>query len=465
MRASFDPALILLLSVLSTIISAQEPVDTPSTYVFPAYGHTYGIRKAGPTELFLFFGLRVRFSDPQGLACVRLNSWEDPDDPHDDDEVTVYGVNSGQNNIIYNSSMWGLGVYGIGEDPPMKLNRPHGICANSDGDVYVADSGNHRIVMLHNPGHELEYVTAFGDSGSDPGDFNYPRQVCVDNGGNIYVSDSRNHRVQVFDRHNRLRMVFDDHQRMIFPDGIAVTDSAEKNRYYPESFIIVIDSLNQRISKYTLKGVLLNRTRMPAIGYSNAHLAYACIDYYDQIHITDLENHCLHKFDRNLNYIVSFGHYGDGDNEFDEPRGIAIYRRFGQLFIAEKKGAQYYWIGTDIFDPEIDETGDGYDITFRITEPSYISAEIFDRDGGLVRTLTAHTFFSEAGVQHIPWDGKAVDYPDRYFRDKSFTRSVLAHGGTFIPNGTYRLYIRAEATYSSRTYFMRETEKFFTTGK
>ncbi len=52
---------------------AQDPVDPPSTYMFPAYGHSYGIRKAGPTELFLFLGLRVKFSDPQGLACVRLN--------------------------------------------------------------------------------------------------------------------------------------------------------------------------------------------------------------------------------------------------------------------------------------------------------------------------------------------------------------------------------------------------------
>jgi hypothetical protein len=29
-----------------------------------------------------------------------------------------------------------------------------------------------------------------------------------------------------------------------------------------------------------------------------------------------------------------------------EPRGIAIYKRFGQTFIAEEKGAQYFWMGT-----------------------------------------------------------------------------------------------------------------------
>jgi len=82
---------------------------------------------------------------------VRLEAWEDPEDPHDDDELTVYGVNSGQNNIIYNKSMWGLEVYGLHEKGEQRLNQPHGICANSRGDVYVADSGNNRIVRLLNP--------------------------------------------------------------------------------------------------------------------------------------------------------------------------------------------------------------------------------------------------------------------------------------------------------------------------
>jgi hypothetical protein len=75
-----------------------------------------------------------------------------------------------------------------------------------------------------------------------------------------------------------------------------------------------------------------------------------------------------------------------------------------------------------------------------------------------------HTFFSEAGEQHIPWDRRAAVYPDRYFQNKAYNRSVLVSGGKLIPDGTYRLHITAEATYSSRTYFIRETEKFFTVG-
>ena len=44
--------------------------------------------------------------------------------------------------------MFGLEVYGIDEEDNQLLKNPHGICANSRGDVYVADTGNHRIVLL-----------------------------------------------------------------------------------------------------------------------------------------------------------------------------------------------------------------------------------------------------------------------------------------------------------------------------
>ena len=190
------------------LIAFADDNYNPSTYVFPSYYHTYGIHKAGPTHLFFFMGLKVRFRNPQGVACVRLDSWDDPENKHDDDELTVYGINSGQNNIIYNKSMLALEVYGIKEKGDQRLNDPRGICANSKGDVYIADSGNHRIVRLFNPGRQLKFVKSIGDSGKGNGQFDYPEQVALDNNGNIYVSDTGNNRIQVFDQQNDFKFVF-----------------------------------------------------------------------------------------------------------------------------------------------------------------------------------------------------------------------------------------------------------------
>ena len=87
----------------SNSFSQNKNKYDPTTLVFPTFLHTYGIRKATRFHLFLFTQNKVKFNDPQGLAVVRLDSWEDTTTTGDDDEVTVYGVNSWQNNIIYSN--------------------------------------------------------------------------------------------------------------------------------------------------------------------------------------------------------------------------------------------------------------------------------------------------------------------------------------------------------------------------
>lgn len=449
------------LIILFFLIITEDQIYNPTTFVFPAYGHSYGIRKAGATALFLLMGFKVQFSGPQGLACVRLDAWEDPEDPHDDDELTVYGVNSGQNNIIYNRSMWKLGVYGSDEAEEQLLNRPEGICANSRGDVYVADTGNHRIVRLFNPGHNLNFVTSIGREGNKNGEFRFPRQVTLDNRGNIFVSDSSNHRIQVFDSTNSFLYSFSGNGYLKGPNGIAVTDPYEKYYYVKNNFLIVIDSLNCRINKFDLNGQLLKSISMTDLGFLTPNLEYTCIDYYNQILITDSKNHCIHKFNSNLDYITSFGREGDNDHEFLSPKGITIYRRFGQLFVAEETGAQYYWVGTDIVDPDIKTDTKNILFSFKITEPSYLTADIFDIRDKFVIRLCDRKLLRSAGKHSLYWNGIVQKINKKILQQENFEISENISPGKVAPGGMYRIRFSLEATYSSRTHFMRIEEKKF----
>jgi hypothetical protein len=452
--------------VLFTNILGQDNIESdPTTFVFPTYKHSYGIRKAGSTELFLFMGFRVKFKSPQGLACVRLEAWEDPDDPHDNDEVTVYGVNSGQNNIIYNSSMWGLDVYGLDEEDNQRLSEPHGICANSQGDVYVADSGNHRIVRLYNPGDKLGFVSELGKEGSRPGNFRYPKQVTMDPEGNIYVSDTGNHRIQIFNNQDSLIRIIGDDGLMMAPNGIAVAHASERHRYRPDNFIILIDSLDQRISKYDLRGNLMLRKNIKSTGYPQGRLEYVCLDYYNQLLVTDSYNNCLHKFDKNLAYITSFGRRGEDDHQFIEPTGIAIYRRFGQLFIAEANGAQYYWVGTDLKNFDIEDKKTSILFRFSLTEPSFVYLDIFDNKNKFVKRVADKQFLHPLKLHTLFWNLRmARNLPHRLFEEE-ITLSELADANQKLPPGEYTAKITIEATYSSRTYFEKSVEKKFTVGE
>jgi hypothetical protein len=432
-------ALLSLSLVAGLYCPGEVHGEPPTTLVFPTFLHTWGIHKATSMHLFLFLGLKTRFNNPQGLAAVRLRTWDDPTSQHDDDELTVYGVNSGEHHIIYNTSMYSLGIYGQEGNGSGQFQNPRGIAADEHGNVYVADTGNHRVVHLYNSGKGLTWAGVIGSHGDGPGHFLSPCDLALDSQGHLYVADTGNDRIQVFDAHGQyLREINAD---LVSPRSIAVITSQERWSYYGGTYICVVDSGGYRLHKFTPQGRLLKRAKSQETGMSQARFGYLAIDYYGNTWVTDAENHCLHKFDRHLNFIVSFGHKGKGDREFISPRGVAIWRRFGQVFVAEKAGAQYYWVGVDLLRVEVSQNSraEKVKIRFFLTERAYLTIDIWDDHGERIKTLVTAKI-EPLGDRTYFWDG----------RDAT---------GNLAAPGEYRVKITAEPTYSSYHYFQKVVEK------
>jgi len=438
---------------------ASEPSKTSFTY--PPFQHTWGVVRARPFHLRLFLGNQVHFDDPQGLACVRLDSWEaGSKTADDDDEVTVYGVNSGENCIVYNRSMYALGVFGLEIGQP-RLDRPWGITADRTGKVYVADRGTSRVLRLQNDGQSLRYLGSIGAPGDSLGEFLDPRGVALIADGRVFVTDAALDRVTVLDEAGKALTMWEG---LNGPDGIAATGPGEVDSYYPQdAFVVVIDSANRRVSKFSLDGVLLARTTTASWGARlTANLSYCVLDYYNQVLLTDRSNGCIHKLDRNLNYLCAFGETGKDDYQFDEPRGIALYRKFGQVFIAEREGAQYLWVGVDVVDfrARVSSDSGSHEVKFefRTTEPAFVDLDLYDRfDRFILRIASKRR--CQAGVNSISWQSRIPETLPDGAPLVNLPKPVVV--GEWLPGGEYRVKGSFSATYSSREHFRVEREAEF----
>ncbi|MFQ6132853.1 MAG: hypothetical protein ACE5R4_12505 [Armatimonadota bacterium] len=75
------------------------------------------------------------------------------------------------------------------------FQRPMNLDISSRGELFVADSCNHRIQVFSRTG---ELLRTFGSVGSGAGQLRFPNDVKLDDQDNVYVCEYGNHRIQKF---------------------------------------------------------------------------------------------------------------------------------------------------------------------------------------------------------------------------------------------------------------------------
>ncbi|MFB6259719.1 MAG: SMP-30/gluconolactonase/LRE family protein, partial [Thiohalorhabdaceae bacterium] len=164
----------------------------------------------------------------------------------------------------------GTGAAGFGGDggpaDQAQLNGPQGLALGPDGGLYIADTGNHRIRRVGTDG----YITTAAGTGSagyggDGGagrqaQLSSPHGLALDDAGNLYIADSGNHRIRELAPSGIIRTVAGTGTSGSNGDNGPAAQAQLSNprdvAVGPEGAVYVADRGNRRIRRFRPGGTI-----------------------------------------------------------------------------------------------------------------------------------------------------------------------------------------------------------------
>ncbi|MDH4028977.1 MAG: NHL repeat-containing protein, partial [Nitrospirota bacterium] len=149
-------------------------------------------------------------------------------------------------------------------------NQPSDLAIAPNGDIYLVDGVNNRVIVTGNNGN---WKFDFGSEGDGKGQFRRPLGIDISDSGKVFVTDPGNNRIQVFDLGGNFLYMFN------------LRTGTDRNP--PDPADILVSSLK------------------------------------DYVFISDNENHKIKVYRQNGAFEYEWGKFGEGPGEFRYP-GILI---------------------------------------------------------------------------------------------------------------------------------------------
>jgi predicted membrane-bound mannosyltransferase/DNA-binding beta-propeller fold protein YncE len=232
----------------------------------------------------------------------------------------------------------------IYSNPDMQMNAPRDIAIAPDGTLYVADSGNNRILHLDTDGTLLhtwgEYAASNYETGvmAPEGSFNEPWGVAVGPDGSVYVADTWNNRIQKFTAEGKFVTMWGEfgaaESRYHFwgPRGVAVDD---KGRVFVTDTgnkrVVIFDSAGNDLAVFGGAGMGVGQMDEPVgLEVDDQGRVYIADTWNDRIQVMLPDAGDLLSYSSNITWDIN-GWYGDS---LDNKPFLAVNADY-QVFVAD----------------------------------------------------------------------------------------------------------------------------------
>ncbi|HEX4022110.1 MAG TPA: Ig-like domain repeat protein [Acidobacteriaceae bacterium] len=214
-------------------------------------------------------------------------------------------------------------VLNVGSPEGNPLNTPANIAVDGEGDTYIADAGNNRVVeMMANGTIDVLNVGTPGGKA-----LNFPLGVAVDKSGDVYIADANNSRVVEFTAGgtaNVLNVGAPGGTPLNFPQGIALDSAGD---------LYIADSNNSRVVEVTAGGTV---SVVNAGNPGGLPLAFPCgvaLDSAGDLYIADSNNNRVVEVTAGgTAAVLNVG--TPGGTALNEPFGVAVSAT-GSIYIAD----------------------------------------------------------------------------------------------------------------------------------
>ena len=349
---------------------------------FTGVSDDFAIATLQLTPLATSVGTAVQFNDSQ--TTVKLSGTT----LRYESQGTTIAIKDCVSDIVIqpndNSAIWTLVEETAAiEQTGANLNSPKSMSFDASGNAYIADSLNHRILKRDTQGN-LTVVAGTGAKGStgDEGSaieakLKNPQGTAIDHEGNLYIADTLNHRIRKVDSNGIITTVAGIGKAGNTGDNGLATAAKLRNPtaivFDNNGHLYIADSGNHRIRK-----VSGQRTRKPSANSiittvaGNGRSGYQgdngpatgarlnnptglAVDSQNNLYIADTDNHRIRKVDLTGTITTvagngNKGYSGDGDPataaQINAPTGLEVDST-GNLFIADRNNHRIRKVDTE----------------------------------------------------------------------------------------------------------------------